>query len=343
MEKIRVCYASSNEYIEYAGVSLLSLLMNDKNKIVEKVYFLSFGAKNENIILLNNIATNNNVDFESIDANEKMRTIFDKISLDLFEGSYATYARAFISEIITDYDGLLLFIDSDTVVSRSLTPLIESVERKMIDKALAAVIGANQYYVGNREKYLTNGNKAYYQCGIILFNMLIWKDKCCTDLVIAYIRKNGSNYKYADQTIINNSIDDRLIVPLPPKYNYWGHGFRGKRLYYEMSRGNWWSKAEIKEAIEHPVIIHYKGHVLHPWLIDNESSYSDVYDYYRNQSPWKDVPKWSVYYDPEIGAETEKMHVMVNRSKKYLRQSYIKVKLFECLRYIKRRLLGEPI
>ena len=98
----------------------------------------------------------------------------------------------------------------------------------------------------------------------------------------------------------------------------------------------------IKKTIKNPIIIHYKGHILHQ-LIDDESSYSDVYDYYRVRSPWKDISKCSVYYNPEIGAEIEKCTHWPSDQENTWKKSYMQVKIFESLHYIKWKLLGEPI
>lgn len=342
-KQISACYAASNEYSEYAGISILSLLENDTERIIKKIYLLSFGISEENKKIIEGIIKKYNVSFECIDAINVMKGVFEQISLDLFEGSFATYARAFISEIIPMYDEYVLFIDSDTIVNRNIEELFRYVFPGIEKKAIAAVIGVNQYVVGNEEKYLANGNTIYYQCGVLLYNMQQWKANCCTEKIIEFIKKNGTHYLYADQTIINNSLSNDLMMAIPPKFNYWAHGFRGLRIKYEMSRGRFWTKEEIEEAITNPVIIHYKGQILHPWLEGNLSSFSSCFDYYRSETPWANEGKKTIYFDDKANCETDSMRREMNSCRKYLRENTLKVFIKERISMMKRKILGRRL
>jgi lipopolysaccharide biosynthesis glycosyltransferase len=341
VEKLNVCYASSNEYVPYMCVSIISLLKNNTD-LVENIYLLSFGIKEENLKKLKDVIKQYNCSLVVIDALSKMSDIFKKIELSTFDGSYATYARAFISELITDYEGKILYIDSDTVIDGSLEDLLR-VDMDAQDKAYAAVIGANQYYIGNTERLLANGNKTYFACGVILFNLRLWKKYKCTENIIEYISKNGSDYLYADQTVINNAINEKLVLPLHPKYNYWGHVYRGARIYYELLHGGWWSKAVIDEAKANPVIIHYKGFIVHPWLKGNVSSLSHRYQYYKQFSPWKDEEEKSIYYDEVAKCETDAQKEKMDRKIKFLRKSAYYLWFVDYMRIIKRKIKGEYI
>ena len=340
MSKLRVCYASSDKYSVYSGISIFSLLSNDKEKICDCIYLLGFEVSQSNINIIKKMVEDFDRKFCYIDADEVMKKITQDIKLDLFDGSYATYARAFIEKMIPDYDGMLLYIDSDTIVDKPLVG-IEKIIEKMNDKAFAAAIGVNQYYVGNNEKFLSNGNRVYYACGVMLFNLQKWKRERCTEKIVEYIRTNGSQHRYADQTVINNSIDEKLIMQLHPKYNYWGHAYRGRRIYYELGRGKMLKKKTIDEAVTSPVIIHYKGTILHPWLLENESSLSNKFDYYCNKSPWKGLKKESIYTDEKTGEFSKEKKQLMKATKRYLRYPFWVMGLREKIIFIKRKIKGE--
>lgn len=317
MNKINICYASSNEYAPYTGISLFSCLENN-SRFVDKVFILSFGIKDDNREKLRYVVERHNCEFVIIDAIPILKPIFEKINLDTFRGSYATFSRAFISYLIPEGIESLLYIDSDTIVDGSIEELC-GLKMTNPDKVYAAVIGTNHYTRNNPELILDNGNKTYYQAGVIFFNLINWRKYNCSVQIEDYIKNHASSYRNADQTVINNVIDENLVEPLHPKYNYWGHIYRGARLWYQMRLGGFWSDKVIKEAIDSPVIIHYKGHVVHPWKKDSISSLYDRYHFYKKSTPWRDDIEYSIYYDYDKNCETNELRKRYKNEIRYLR------------------------
>lgn len=311
MKKINVCYASSNEYAPYTGISLFSCLENNAD-IIDTVYILSFGILEENRLKLKEVVENRNCGFVFVEAIPIMKPIFESINLDTFRGSYATYARAFISYLIPEEVDRLLYIDSDTIVDGSLKEIAD-LDLDSMDKVYAAVIGTNHYFSkDNPETKLDNGNRIYFQAGIIFFNLNLWRKYGCTEMIEDYIKHHGSSYPNADQTVINNVIEQKYVHPLHPKFNYWGHIYRGPRLWYQMRLGEFWDDDTIKEAIDHPVIIHYKGYIVHPWRKDSISSLYDRYHSYKPLTPWKDDVEYSINYDFSLGRISQEL-VKINK------------------------------
>ena len=316
-DRLSVCYASSNEYAPYTGVSIFSLLYNNKD-IIDRVYLLSFNMSQDNISIIRSIVDNYECDFVVIDALHELGHVFEELGLGVFEGSYATYARAFISEVITEYSGKLLYIDSDTIVDGSLTGLLDINMGNNI--AYGAVLGMNQYAYPYQELCIYNNKKKYYACGVILFQLNNWRSMNCTELIMDYLKENkGELFIFADQTVINNAIPEEYAIALDIKYNYWGHMYRGNRIYYELMRNGFYSRRDVDEAKNTPIIIHYKGHIVHPWLKGNISSMANRFMFYRNLTPWKDQEDRSVFYDDAICCETIKQKRKMCKTRRYLR------------------------
>ena len=314
---LAICYASSNEYAPYTGVSMLSLLQNNAS-IISKIYILSFGINDENIMKIKQVADLFKCEVQIIDAITEMRATFERLGMRTFEGSYATYARAFISEVIKDYDGKLLYIDSDTVIDGSLGPLL-SIDMEKKGYSFGAVLGMNQYRYPYQEQCIYKGKKVYYACGVLLFHLGNWKKNKCNKLIVDYIMNSvDKDFVYADQTVINNALPEQYGVPLDLKFNYWGHMYRGRRIIYELTRKNFYTKTQVKEAMEAPVIIHYKGHVVHPWLKGNASSLAGRYAFYCDMSPWREQDNKSIYYDEVLKKNTEQQKKLMDESKKEL-------------------------
>ena len=335
--KINICYASSNEYAPYTGISLFSCLKNNAS-LVDKVFILSFGIKDDNKEKIRYVVESHNCVFVIIEATPILKPIFERINLDTFRGSYATFSRAFISYLIPEGIESLLYIDSDTIVDGSIEELC-GLKMTNPDKVYAAVIGTNHYTRNNPELILDNGNKTYYQAGVIFFDLTNWRKYHCSEQIEEYVKNHTSSYRNADQTVINNVIDEKFVKPLHPKYNYWGHIYRGARLWYQMRLGGFWSNKVIKEAIKSPVIIHYKGHVVHPWKKGSISSLYSRYHYYKQETPWKDDIEYSIYYDFEKGCETKELKEKYDRQIKNLRRHpyaipfhIVKIKIEELLK-----------
>lgn len=294
-EMLNICYASSNEYSQYTGISLLSALENNAD-IINQIFLLDYNISKDNLMKIKSICNKYDKDIVVIDAISKMKEIINNIELDTFEGSFATYSRAFISYLIPNEEYNLLYIDSDTIVDGSFGDL-RKIDFEKENAVFAAVIGVNQYFENNNELKLNNGNRMYFQCGVILYNLKKWNEYRCSEKIVEYIKSNGSYYLYADQTLINNVIPEKLIVPIPPKYNYWGHMFRGGRRIYELTRGSFFNKKIVYETKKDRVIIHYKGDVIHPWLKGCFSSLKGRYAYYKKLSPWNNTADKSILYD----------------------------------------------
>lgn len=315
--ELYICYASSDEFASHTGISILSLLENNKECYITKIFIIDYGISKINRKYIKNTIEKYNRSVEFINAKEKLKNIKSQIrEISDYNGSIATYSRAFIDFIVPKYVNKLLYIDSDTIIREGLQYLNNYCLEKYV---MAAVIGANQYPYPNEleniELNLQNGNKIYFACGVILYNLKNWREYDCNKSIIEIINKN-KNYLYADQTIINNSIPNNLVLKLPPKYNYWGHIFPKAREKYELKRGGWWSDKEIQEAINEPVIIHYKGLVVRPWYSDSISRKKDMYIMYKNKSFWKSIKNISL-----------NDYIKNNHLSKEERYSIIKVKL----------------
>lgn len=294
-DAIYVCYASSNEYAEYTGVSLLSLLMNNTDVDFGEIFILDYGINDENKANLQEIAERFQKVIKYIDAGTILEGLREKLNLSDFCGSLATYSRAFIDYIMPDYVKYLLYIDSDTIVAGSIKDIRKIDMSKCV---MAGALGVNQYAYHDEDTVtdlgLINGNKKYIACGIVFYNIQNWRMNNCRDYIADTCKKN-IELPFADQSLINNAIPEEMLCELPPEFNYWGHIYPKHREYREMKRGNFYSDEQIKKLAENPIIIHYKGLFYRPWLKGCKSRKKELYSKYKALSPWKDVPYGNLY------------------------------------------------
>ncbi len=297
MSKLYVCYGSSNEYVQYTGISLLSLLENNY-KIIEKVFILDYGISNENKDILQNISSDYKTTVEFIEAESILEKIRQKYRISTFRGSMATYSRAFISYLIPDYVEKLLYIDSDTIVCGSIKDLKEI---DMQNYSIASAIGVNQYYRKGKKNYpssevqgLMTNNKIYFAMGVVLFDLHNWEKNRC-DSLIDDVCKKKKVFEYAEQSLINNALPEYLMMPISLKYNYWGHLYNEKIEEYKLNIGDFYEAKEIRDAIDNPIILHYKGlFYQRPWYDKCTSRMADQYLNFKRKSPWNEEPLFSV-------------------------------------------------
>lgn len=286
MDKIYICYASSDYYARETGISLLGFLDNNPNYKPEEIFILDYGILPSNKEKLNSIAKKSGKTIEYIPAKQILEDIQTKLNLADFRGSLATYSRAFIDKIMPPYVNRLLYIDSDTVVVGDISEL-ETYDMK--GACMAGVISQELSNMITQGKItLYSHNKKYYGCGIVLFNLTNWRNNDCYSLIVEVLGKKRT-FPMADQTLINNALNEELLCELPLKYNYKTHYYHPAVEKRELSLGGWHDVFEVSEAMNAPIVIHYAGNSMYrPWYSGCISRRASEYFYYKSLSPWKD-------------------------------------------------------
>lgn len=284
-----ICYATSNEYCEYTGISLLSFLKNGNGQYVDKIFVLDYGIQPDNKAKLESIIREYGLAVEYIHAKIILEKLQVELGLQSFRSSMATYSRAFIDYIIPDYVDELLYIDSDTIVNADIKDIFKV---DMSDKVIAGTVSLELYDGKHpvKEFPLLSGNQLYIGCGIVLYNLKLWRERNCRELIRDVCLKK-SEARFADQTVINNAIPEKWLGILPTKFNYFGHTISPASEKITLHAGGWYTEEEIQDAIHNPVFIHYKGGPLvRPWFEGCKSRRTQEYLYYKSLSPWSHTP-----------------------------------------------------
>lgn len=279
---MNIIYASNDAYAQYLGISMLSLLENNKSikKIV--IYILDQNISQKNKEKLHLIVNKYDRDLVYIDIAE-----FEKmIPFDFDASGYnpITLSRLFLCSYLTDEMDRILYLDCDTIVSGS----IEELETIPFDGNYVAAVP--ELYMPDEKKVLIGHAKeeTYYNAGVLLVNMDLWRqNKIETEFVEYYRSKNG-RLLYNDQDIINHCCKGR-IKKLSHKYNlstnlFYFHRFFVKKLQPAYDTD---SAVKYKEILAKPSIIHYMGDE-RPWIKGNYNKYRNFYYQYKEMSPWKE-------------------------------------------------------
>lgn len=290
-----ICYSINDFFAREAGISLIGFFENNPDYEPDEVFFLDYGIHPANKDKLNGIAAHYGKRISYLSA-KPVTDVIKRHFPDLkgWRGSMAPNAKPFVDQIVPDYVERLLFIDADTIVAGSVAEL-NAID--MSGKALGVVpvnFGVESIRKGHIR--LENGNQVYFNSGVLLFNLSVWRSENCHQMIIDTLNKK-INLDWPDQNLLNNAIPERIIKTLPLKFNYISHYYHPLQERGWLRIGHYYSDDEIEEAINHPAIIHYIGGwvLARPWYEHCRSSKSAEYSRYKALSPWKESPLFPAY------------------------------------------------
>ena len=285
-----VCYSINDFAVMEAGISMLSLLMNNPGYEPEELFFIDYGIVAPHKEVLNGIAGRYCKRITYLQGRPVTNEIKSRFpNLKSWNGTMAPNAKAFLDKILPEYVERVLFLDADTLVMGSIEELQHL---DMGGTALGAVpqngITAR---LRNGEFRLYSGSNFYFNSGVLLFDLGVWRREDCYNMVIDTLKKKKHLYS-PDQTLLNNAVPARLLYQLPLKYNHLTHYVHPRQERRFLLKGNVHTPEEIEEAINHPVIMHCTGgdQQARPWHEGCRSYRKDEYLRYKALSPWKDVP-----------------------------------------------------
>ena len=286
-----LCYSINDFAIMEAGISLLSFLMNNPGYEPEEVFFVDYGIHPRNKERLGEIAARYGKRVTFLDG----KSVTDEVKrefphLGAWRYTMAPNAKPFMDKIVPDYVERLLFVDADTLVTGSVREL-QSLD--MGGAALAAVPqGYDTASIRSGGLTLCHGSDMYFNSGVLLYDLAVWRREDCHGMVRETLTMKRQFYS-PDQTLLNNAMPARLLYRLPLKYNHLTHHMHPRQEPKYLASFGVYTKEEISEAIQHPVITHFTGgdHQARPWHEGCWSYRKDEYLRYKALSPWKDTPQ----------------------------------------------------
>lgn len=177
------------------------------------------------------------------------------------EFNISSALRLFIAELLPDVDKVL-FIDSDTYISCGLVELYNT---NLGDYPCAMVL--DQPICGDLlNECDLDDNSPYYNAGVILINLKYWREHGLQDkLISCYTTRK--HFSVDDQGVINTVLSKHTLR-LPYKYNAMKIIFSSnyKRFCNANVQVGFATRDEFLEAKNHPVIVHFNGPAIRPWM-----------------------------------------------------------------------------
>ncbi len=270
------------------AVSIVSMIEHNKT---EQLIFhiLSDGISEDNKRKIQEMLKfyGRKVNFYPIDG--LMDELKDKIKgLDTGRFRITTLARLLMGSILPDTVTKVLYLDCDTVVLRN----ISSLYNMRLNNCIAAMAAEPTIYPEVKEILGLTAEDTYYNAGMILMNLSLWRSEDKESDCFNYYNTMGGRLPFNDQDILNYVLKDRIkrvgqTYDFITNYYY----FRYSTLVEKSSSyAEGESRQSFNLAKHHPHIVHYASDE-RPWNRGNFNHYSRAYEKYLRLTPFAEAKK----------------------------------------------------
>jgi lipopolysaccharide biosynthesis glycosyltransferase len=277
---LNVLYQTDNNYAVVTGVSIASLLENNKDLDEIVIYLIDGGIVEHNLDNMKELVSKYGRTLEIIDGKDIEKKL-KAMNCRPYKGSYVTYYKLLAYEFIKTKTDRILMLDGDILVVESLSDVLDI----CLDGYIMAEV-VDPYM----PKYLIDKlnlpkNQPYYNAGVMLVNQRMWRNEKCGQKLKEHWTNIKSDYLFADQDITNVLFGDK-IKELDLKYNFYSKNYMLSP--YEDKLMNLNSDMLEKIRATGPSCIHCidESWRSRPWFKGNTHSMKREWDYYLEKTPW---------------------------------------------------------
>lgn len=284
-----ILYSSSDSYAFLTGISILSLLENNKACYSIHIYIMDNHISQENKAKLTKVVNHYGRQLSFVVMPDMKELTGQEI--DTRRWNISTFGRLYMAGVLPQTVHKVLNIDCDTIIVDSIEPLWDM---DMTGKVFGGMLECiNNRYRRNVGKY--NGDY-YMNGGIVFLNLDEVRTGDYERKFTDYIIKYGSSLAYLDQDVLNGVVEQDKMLVLPMRYNvlsiyYYATYEQVQRI--RRSKNAFYSKDEYNQAVKNPGLVHFTTCFLdglRPWIQGNQHPYLKQFLAYKEISPWKDIP-----------------------------------------------------
>lgn len=278
---MNIAYACDDNYIAHTGISIYSLLENNKSSVDIVIYLISVNISEENITKINTIVNRFDrklvvIPFKQLCSKLKLSSVGRHIE--------TVYAKLFFGNI----EGInkIIYLDSDIIISDSLK---EMWNIDLEDNYFGLVKTITKDY--SKELNLEE-SELFYNDGVAIVNVDLLRKDAMESKFLAFIDSHNGNPPVLSEGTINVVCRNR-IKTIPPKFNFGSSFFmyKNRSLNVLSHEKEYYPNQLIDEARKKPVVIHYlAGWFKRPWEIGCTHPLKNEYLKFKEKTVWKDEP-----------------------------------------------------
>lgn len=268
-----VAYGIDQNFLYGCGVSIVSLLIHNKNINFSFHIFIDDSINDSDVVRFREICSqyNTQLTIYIIDSNSIKSLPTTK------NWTHAIYFRFIVAEYFINKIDCLLYLDADVICNNSIDELIHL---NLENKVAAVVAERDKNWWKKRADNLgfPSVSKGYFNSGVMYVNLIAWKENNITNESMALLVDEdlAQRISYPDQDVLNILLCDN-VIHLSGVYN------TQFSLNYELK------KTFDYPVKENTVFIHYVGPTKpwHEWACyETAKPFLNA----KNASPWKNVP-----------------------------------------------------
>ncbi len=283
-----ILYSSSDSYAFLTGISILSLLENNKSCEHIHIYIMDNAITELNKNRLVGVVHSYNREITFV----PMPDMKEKTGIDIKTGRWniSTFGRLYMAEILPLNVEKVLNIDCDTIIVDSLEPLWNmDISKYIVGGMLESINDRYRTNIG------MNAGESFLNGGILMMNLNRVREERYEDKFTKFIKKYSGRLGYLDQDVINGVVSEKDKIVLPIRYNvisiYYYSTYEQTLKYRRANK--FYSKKEFIESVKNPGLVHFTTCFLdglRPWIEGNRHPWREEFLKYKAMSPWSDQP-----------------------------------------------------
>ena len=312
---INIVYCTDSNYLEHVGVSITSIILNNKHHNIHFHIFL-YDVSEEEKNKLKEIS--NSITLYSIPIDE-LNKYSDIQNNKIKHINRSMYIRLSVPRLLPDYVDKFIYLDADILCFGDISPILNI----NIDSVVCAVttdsLDANNM-LQNKER-LNLASEKYFNSGFLYINTQNWK-KFDTENKANQILLSPQNFNllYPDQDALNIVLQDQVTY-IDVKWNY---------LFTWMNDQEKENFFDNKERLPH--FIHFTG-ARKIWYQEHKGLAQNLYCFYKHFTPWSNSSLKS--YKSKMRVNDYRIYsISYLKNKKFIESAkyylhYLKLKLFK--------------
>lgn len=282
-----VLYQSDDNYAMVSGISIASLLENNKHLDKINVHYCQYKISEVNRRRLRDLVDRyDNARLYFIDA-QPYDEIFKSLGVKAWHGVYVTWLKLLAFKDVRAQSDRILFINGHTIVNSALDDLLTlDFDNNVMALSYDALFNNHKKDIGLHE------TDSYYNCGIMLINHKMWQQKNLSGFIKRALAEK-SDYMIADQDLCNVVFRGKIKL-LSPTYNfssaYYAYDLKKLMKVNDLKPEYFYSYDQLMTDYYSPKIIHslfgIKGK---PWEENNDHPQKQLWQKYINLTPWKNT------------------------------------------------------
>jgi len=283
-----ILYSSSDSYAFLTGISMLSLMINNRACPEINIYIMDNSISEENKEKMYSICRQERRKLKFVPMPD-MKALTGR-DIDTRRWNISTFGRLFMASALPTSVHKILNIDCDTIIVDSLQELWEvDLSGKVFGGVLECINDRYRANVGMKKA------ESYLNGGIVFMNCDEVRKRNVERAFVDFIATYGDTLTYLDQDVLNGVVSEENKLVLPLRYDmlsiyYYAHYAELVKLRRSK---NFYSEQEYEDAKKSPVIVHFTACFLdglRPWVKGNRHPYREEFLKYKEMSPWADRP-----------------------------------------------------